>query len=95
MAERQLTELTHLDAGLDSAEDPYRLKDLLLKEPEELAEEVRRVIRFTSISMIQAGRLFMAIKSKLKFGQWEPFVIKQKWSWENSKAKTRDDEKVY
>jgi len=82
MAERQSTELEHLEAGLGSAEDPYQIQELLLKEIEDLVEEVRREIRYSTISMIRAGRIFMAIKTKLPRGQWESFGYEQRWSWE-------------
>jgi len=49
MAERQSTELEHLEAGLGSAEDPYQIQELLLKEIEDLVEEVRREIRYSTI----------------------------------------------
>lgn len=75
------TELATLEAGLGQAEDPYMLKDLLPFTLIELAELVRKQVRYSAITMIRAGQVFMAIKKKLGHGKWEDFVIDQHWSW--------------
>jgi hypothetical protein len=75
------TELQVLEAGLGQVEDPYMLKDLLPFTLIELAELVRKQVRYSAFTMIRAGQVFMAIKKKLGHGEWEKFVIDQHWSW--------------
>src|SRR5687768_12335553 len=79
---KQDTELEQLEAGLGAAEDPYMIKELIARPTEDLAAEVRKEIRYSALSMLRAGRIFMAIKSQLKHGGWEPFVAQQRWSWQ-------------
>lgn len=85
-AKKPSTELENLAAGLGNAEDPYLIKELLLRKVSELADEVRSEIRYSAISMLRAGRYFMAIKKKLGHGKWEDFVYEQKWNWNYVRA---------
>lgn len=75
------TELDTLAAGLGQIEDPYFLKPLEKETTQGLAEAVKREIRYSAVSMIRAGRYFMAIKKRLGHGEWEKFVIAERWSW--------------
>ena len=80
------TELDNLARGLGSAEDPYQIKDLISRSVNELAEEVKKQIRYSAVSMLQAGRIFMAIKKKLGHGEWEDFAAERRWSWNYVRA---------
>ncbi|MGE0680015.1 MAG: hypothetical protein AB7P69_03755 [Candidatus Binatia bacterium] len=75
------TELMEMDQGLKNAEDPYLIKDLLARDVEELADEVRKEILYSVIAMVRAGRYFMAIKKQLGHGEWEQFVLDHGWSF--------------
>src|SRR5690242_13449129 len=77
-------ELEELNSGLAAAEDPYMFKDLLARPLEENVDEVNRQIRYSAISMLRAGQLFMVIKHQVRAAKasWETFVDEQHWSWE-------------
>jgi len=75
------TELDQLAAGLGNAEDPYYIKPFAKKSLDELAELARQEIKYSTLSMLKAGRYFIAIKARLDHGQWIDFVVKkQRWS---------------
>ena len=80
MRGRKSTEMEILDKALATVEDPYRIKDLLAVPLDELVKEVDRRIRYTSVEMVNQGRLFAAIKERVGHGKWEQFVIDQKWA---------------
>lgn len=85
-ARKPSTELENLAAGLGNAGDPYFLKPLEKATTHDLAEAVKGEIRYSAVSMIRAGRYFMAIKKKLGHGAWEDFVFDQHWSWNYVRA---------
>lgn len=80
MRGRKSTEIEVLDKALAAVEDPYRIRDLATVPIEELAAQIDKRVRYTTVEMVNQGRLFMAIKERLDHGEWEPFVIKRKWS---------------
>jgi hypothetical protein len=86
MRGKQPTELDHLASGLGQAADPYMIADLVDKPLGELADLVRQEMKYTAVTMIRAGRVFMAIKKKLRHGGWEDFVGEQGWSWNYVRA---------
>ena len=80
------TELEHLAAGPGQAADPYMLSDRMALDVAELAAGARGEMRYTALTMIRAGRYYMAIKKKLGHGEWEAFVVEQHWSWNYVRA---------
>lgn len=80
MRGKKSTEVEVLDKAFSAVEDPYRIKDLAAVPLDDLVAEVDRRIRYTSVEMVNQGRLFAAIKDRLKHGEWEPFVVAHKWA---------------
>jgi len=80
MRGKSKTELDSLAEGLGNAEDPYFIKPLEEKTLPELVDLVRGEIRYTALSMVRAGRYFMAIKKKVGHGQFEELFLKCHWS---------------
>ena len=79
---RQPTETEELDSGLSTIEDPYQINDLLTRDVDELANEFNREILYSVVAMVKAGRLAMAIKTKLPHGEWEDFMAAHQWSFD-------------
>ena len=79
MRGKSTTELDTLAKGLGSAEDPYYLKPLADKSIDELAELARVEIRYSALSMVRAGRIFMAIKQRVGHGGFEALFHKYDW----------------
>lgn len=71
---RKPSENEELERGLATVEDPYGLADLRTHSLEDLLNAVRHEIRYAVVAMARAGRVFYAMKEKIEFGEWLPFL---------------------